>query len=357
MPLRSYRRQRPVCTPAIIQMEPLECGSVALGMVLAYYGRWVSLDELRVACGISRNGSSAANIVRAARNYGLEAGAVKIEPAALTKLRPPLILHWNFGHFVVFEGFYNNGRARINDPGMGRRDVSAIELDESMTGVVLTFEPRPSFERGGEPPRFWRALRKRVDGARTALWFALLISLLLIIPGLAMPAFSRLFVDHVLVLRDTAWVAPLLIVMTCSLMALSALGWLQRSFLLRFETHIAVEGASRLFWHLLRLPMEFFNQRYAGEICSRVALNDRVANLLSGELALSALSLLMLLLCAAVMIQYDTVLTVIGVLVVASNLLILWWVHRKRAESNTRLLRKKADSRVLLCGGSRLSRA
>jgi len=332
---------RLVRTPDVIQMEPLECGSVALGIVLAYYGRWVALEELRVACGISRNGSTAANILRAARNFGLAARAVKVEPEGLAKLTPPVILHWNFGHFVVFEGFYKNGRGRVNDPGMGRRHVSMIELDESMTGVVLTFEPGRSFERGGERPRLWRALRQRIDRTQTAIWFVLLVSLLLVIPGLSLPAFSRLFVDYVLQWRETSWMMPLLAAMTATLIVLSGLTWLQRSFLLRFETRVAVEGASRLFWHLLRLPMDFFNQRYPGEISSRISLNDRVANLLSGELSVSALSFFMLVLCAAVMIQYDAVLTAISVAVVASNLLIFWWVYRRRADANRRLIREE----------------
>jgi ABC-type bacteriocin/lantibiotic exporter with double-glycine peptidase domain len=136
---RKTATRRTVQTPSMIQIEPSECGSVALGIVLAHYGRWVSLEELRAACGVSRNGSQGANLLQSARSYGLMAQAFKAEPHQLSRLLPPLVLHWNFSHFVVFEGFTRKGRARINDPAMGRRTISAAELDESMTGVVLSF--------------------------------------------------------------------------------------------------------------------------------------------------------------------------------------------------------------------------
>ena len=336
-------RQRPVRTPSVIQMEALDCGPAVLAIVLAHFGRWVPIEELRVACGVSRNGSKASNILRAARAYGLEAQGFKVEPEGLRRLAPPAVLHWSFNHFVVFEGFDRRGRARINDPGAGHRRISAAELDEAMTGVMLAFEPGPSFERKGEPPRLLRSLRQRLSGASgawAALAFIFLVSLLLVVPGLLMPALSRGFVDQVLVGGESARAMPLLGAMAAALAALGGLGWLQRGSLLRFETRMAVDGTRRFFWHLLHLPTEFFNQRFTGDLSARVALNDRVAELLSRDLAVSLLSALMLVFFAAVMVRYDPLLTCVSILVVSLNFLVLQWVSQQRADGNRRLLRE-----------------
>jgi NHLM bacteriocin system ABC transporter peptidase/ATP-binding protein len=328
-------------TPGLIQIEASECGATALGIVLAYYGRWVSIEELRATCGVSRNGSKASHMVRAAQGYGMETYGVKLEPERLSELKPPVILHWNFSHFVVFEGFERNGRIRINDPAGGRRRVTLNELDQAMTGVVLIFRPGPLFQRGGEPARLWHSLRPRLQGKSLGLTFIFLASLLLLVPGLLMPAFSRLFIDHVLVGHDGSWVPPLLSGMLMTLFVTTVLGCLQRSFLLRFQTQMAVEASGKFFWHLLRLPIEFFDQRFTGDISSRVALNDRLADLLSGDFAVNALSCLVLVFFATFMWQYDWRLTITSVLFAALNLLVLRWVSRERAEGNRRLLREE----------------
>jgi NHLM bacteriocin system ABC transporter peptidase/ATP-binding protein len=336
-----WRLSRPVRTPSIIQMEALECGPATLAIVLAHYGRWATLEELRIACGVSRNGSTAGDILRTARSYGLQAQGFKVEPQKLSELKAPLVLHWKFSHFVVFEGFYSDGSASINDPSIGRRRISAAELDQSMTGVVLTFHPGVKFERKGEAPHLLRAIQKRIGNAWIALAFVFLTSLLLLFPGLLMPAFARLFIDRVLLGQEPSIIKPLLAAMLVTVGVLAILTWLQRSFLLRFRTQLYVEGAGRLLWHLLRLPLDFFHQRHLGDLSSRVKLNDQIAELLSGDLALTALSLVTLFFFAIVMVQYDPMLTAISIIVVVLNLVVLRAASRKRAEANTRLLHEQ----------------
>jgi NHLM bacteriocin system ABC transporter peptidase/ATP-binding protein len=317
-------------------MESVECGAAALAIVLAHHGRWVPLEELRIACGVSRDGSKASNMVKAARGYGLAAKGFKKEPSALRSLHLPAILHWNFNHFVVLDGFYR-GRVFLNDPATGPREVSEEELDQAFTGVVLTFEPGPEFQRQGDPPRLIPALRRRLAGSRAALAFVLLAGMALAIPGLVVPVFSKIFVDSVLLENRRDWLPPLLFAMGAAALLTGALTWIQQVYLLRLETRMAVGSSSRFLWHVLRLPSEFFTQRYAGDISSRVAINDRVAQLLSRDLATNALGVLMAVFFAALLFQYDAVLTLVGIAVVSLNVTALRFVSRKRVDGNRRL--------------------
>ncbi len=179
-------------------MEAVECGAAALAMVLAYHGRVVPLTELRQACGVSRDGSKASSILKAARTYGLTAKGIRKEPYELKSQAMPVVVFWEFNHFVVIDGFAS-GRVHLNDPASGPRTVSEEEFDRSFTGVVLTFEPGDDFTPGGRSPSLFGSLRRRLTGSRAALLYGVLAGLALIVPGLLIPAFSRIFVDSVLV--------------------------------------------------------------------------------------------------------------------------------------------------------------
>jgi NHLM bacteriocin system ABC transporter peptidase/ATP-binding protein len=343
-------RARPVRTPTVLQMEAVECGAAALAIVLSHYGRWIPLEELRLACGVSRDGSKASNVVKAARNYGLVAKGFKKEPQSLRELRPPMILHWNFNHFLVLEGF-RKGRVHLNDPGSGPRTVSEEELDQSFTGVVLTFEPGPEFERKGEPPRLIASLKRRLTGARAALAFVILAGLALVVPGLVLPVFSKVFVDNVLLENRRDWLLPLLLGMGITAVMMGLLTWLQQAYLLRLETRMALSSSSRFLWHVLRLPVEFFNQRFHGDISARVGINDRVAQLLSRELATNVLAAIVAVFYAVLMLQYDPVLTLAGVVIVSLNVLALRFVSRKRVDGNRRLLQEQGKLSGTAMGG------
>ena len=337
-------------SPTVLQMEAVECGAAALAIVLAHYGRWVPLEELRVACGVSRDGSKASNVVKAARNYGLVAKGFKKEPQALRSTPLPAILHWNFNHFVVLDGFHK-GRVFLNDPGTGPREVTEQELDEAFTGVVMTFEPGPEFERKGDPPRLIPALRRRLTGSRAALAFVLLAGLALALPSLVVPVFSKVFVDSVLLESRRDWLPPLLFGMGVAGLLMGLLTWIQQVYLLRLETRMAVGSSSRFLWHVLRLPTEFFSQRFAGDISSRVAINDRVAQLLSRDLATNVLGAVMIVFFAAVLFQYDAVLTLVGIAVVSLNVAALRYVSRKRVDGNRRLVQDQGKLLGTAIGG------
>jgi NHLM bacteriocin system ABC transporter peptidase/ATP-binding protein len=322
-------------------MEAVECGAAALAMVLGYYGKIVSLEELRVACGVSRDGTKASNIVKAARSYGLIAKGFSKQPGDLPSMPLPMIVFWNFNHFVVVEGFAR-GRVYLNDPAFGPRVVSDSEFAESFTGVVLVFEPGPEFKPGGSKPGLIGPLRKRLQGSESGLLYVLLASLFLALPGLVAPAFTKVFVDYVLVRDMKSWVGPLLLGLAITAALQAGLTWLQRRSLLRLETKLALTSSYRFFRHVLRLPVEFFTQRYGGEIGSRVEMNDRIAQLLSGDLAANLLNVLMAVFYVALMLCLNPLLTLVGVAITGLNVVALQYVSRARKDVNMRLLQERA---------------
>jgi NHLM bacteriocin system ABC transporter peptidase/ATP-binding protein len=339
--LEVWKRARSrVRTPTVLQMEATECGAASLAMVLGYFGRVVPLEELRVACGVSRDGTKASNIVKAARLYGLNARGFKREPHELYGHSLPVVVFWNFDHFLVVEGF-GWRKVYLNDPASGRRVVSDEEFDRSFTGVVLTFERTEAFKSGGEEQRWVRLLAKRLAGSHSTLTLVVLATLALVLPSIVTAAFSRVFVDTILVEGMKRWLRPLLMVMAATT-CFSALGtFLQQRYLLRLETRLSITSSAEFLWHVLRLPIEFFAQRFAGEIASRVEINDDVAALLSGDLAINIVNTLLIGMYAALMYQYDATLTLISLVIAATNLFALWYVARKRTDNNRKLLQER----------------
>ena len=339
-PNLSGRRGGRRAAPTILQMEATECGAACLAMVLAHYGLWVPLEELRVRCGVSRDGSKAANMLRAAREYGLVAQGFRRDPGRLFDLPFPMIVFWNFNHFIVVEGIRGD-RVYINDPAEGPRRLTMQEFDEGFTGVCLGFRPGPGFRRGGARPSVLRGLLSRLGNARAPLVYVVLVTLLLVIPGLAVPTLSKVFVDDVLIPRSDTLMAPLLIGLAAAALLQGALTWLQQICTSRMEAKLALVASSRFFWHVVTLPMTFFGQRFAGDIANRVASNDRVAQMISSEFATNAINVLTMAIYAPVMMAYDTTLTLVAFAMVAVNILALRLVSRAREDGNRRLLKEQ----------------
>lgn len=326
-----------VKTPTVLQMEAVECGAAALGKILGYYGRIVPLEELRVVCGVSRDGVKAVNVLRAARSYGLEATGFRKEISALKESRFPLIVFWNFNHFLVVEGF-RRGKFYLNDPARGPYSVTEEEFDEGFTGISLEFSPGPEFQKGGEKRRLLPALAARLRGSWGSLVYIVLATLGLALLGLLTPAFISVFIDQYLVAGVTSWLPALFLGMLLTGLSVAAFTWLQQHYLLRLETKLSISMSGRFFWHVLRLPVDFFNQRYASEITTRVSINDRVSILLSGQVATNLLNVVLVFLFLGVMFRYDPLLTVISTVIALINFLVLRATARRRVDINQRML-------------------
>ncbi len=326
-------RAHVVKTPTIQQMERTECGAACLGIILGYFGRWIPLETLRVDCGVSRDGSRAGNVVRAARRHGLIADGYEIAIEAIRGTKPPFIAFWGFNHFVVVEGF-PRGKVRINDPAVGRRSVSWAEFDRNYTGVALLFEKDGTFEQGGEAPSLARALGRRAMESRSAIGFIALVSLVMVVPGILVPAFGRLFVDYYLVKRFDDWLQPLLIGMLAAALLQACLTWLQQRYLLRFETRFSVTSSSAFIRRLVRLPISFFSQRSPSELAVRATHTESLAQLAAGSMGTALLSLPAIVIFGAVMVTLDRYLGLLAIAFALINLGALTVLAGTLAERN-----------------------
>jgi NHLM bacteriocin system ABC transporter peptidase/ATP-binding protein len=332
---------RRVKTPTLLQMEAVECGAAALGICLGYHGKVVPLEELRVECGVSRDGSKASNVLKAARKMGTVAKGLKYESLEkLYDLQFPVILFWNMNHFLVLEGF-QGGKACLNDPAQGPRKVTLDDLDSSYSGVVLTIEPGPDFKKGGQKPSMARALHKRLSESQIALVYIVICGLFLVLPGLVAPTFTRIFIDEYLIGQREFMLRPLLLAMGFTALILMSLNGLQKYFLLRLETQLALLHSSRFFNHIIRLPVPYFVQRFAGEIGSRVAINDRVANVIAAKLTTTVIDLCVIVFYFVLMLLYDVAMTFVVLAVAMLNVAALKFVQRIRVDVSRRLLQDK----------------
>ncbi|HBQ26618.1 MAG TPA: NHLP family bacteriocin export ABC transporter peptidase/permease/ATPase, partial [Syntrophomonas sp.] len=321
-------------------MEAVECGAASLAMICAYYKKYLPLEQLRVDCGVTRDGVKASNMMKAARRYGFQARGFRKEPADLKTMPLPAIIHWNFNHFVVLERFARD-QVFINDPASGPRTVSEEEFDLAFTGVILTFEPGPEFQPGGKKNSFVDSLRDWLSGSRVAITYLVLIGLLMVIPGLIVPAFSKIFIDDILLGGKSDWLKPLLWGMGAVVILQAVLTGLQQHYLLKMETKTAVSNAGKFFWHIFRLPVEFFQQRSVGDITNRLQSNDQVAAFLSRELAETAIGLLTIVFYFIVMLQYSIVLALVSLLMASLSITYLLYSSNKIETLNKKLLQDK----------------
>lgn len=337
---RAGRRTR---VPTILQMEATECGAACLAMVLASFGRWVPLEELRVACGVSRDGSRAADLLRAARRYGLAAKGYRLDPRELSLSAFPLILYWEFNHFVVLEGFdRHTGDAFINDPASGNRRVTATEFDGAYTGIALGLRPASSFRCGGARPSILRDLRVwlRGYGPQVSLLGGLHVGLVII--GLVTPFLAQYFVDEVLAPASTTLFIPLLLGLAATTLVAAGLKYLERALTVRIESKLAVIQSAQLVWHVFRAPIEFFAQRFVGDLAARVGSVSRVCNMLAEQTGAAMAAIVSVIFFGGVMLLYDPLLAAVVILLIVGNALFLRVMSRWNEDASRRQVREAA---------------
>jgi len=342
-PVRPVRRSRRATrVPTVLQLEAVECGAASLAMVLAHFGKIVPLEELRVACGVSRDGSNAANLVKAARTYGLVPHAYRRQAAELADLDLPLVVFWEFRHFLVVESL-DEDRARLNDPATGPRTVTAEEFARSYSGIAISFERGPDFRPGGRRPSVLAGLHHRMGHSGPDLVFTVVAGLALVLPGLAVPVITKTFVDEYLVAHRAGWLPYIVAGLVVSLALQLTFSILQSQVLGRLRTKLALSMSTDTVHHLLRLPLSYFTQRSSGDLAYRVSLNDQVAQLLGGQLSSAALSLITVVFYLALMVSYDALLTAVVVVVALVNVVLLRSMARRRRDLNQRQLREAGE--------------
>ncbi len=320
-----------VCkVPVVMQMEALECGAASLAMILAYYDKWIPLEQVRADCGVSRDGSNARNILRAARNYGFNAKGYRFEPEELKAAGQfPCIIHWEFNHFVVLDGFRGD-KAVLNDPARGVVTVPMKAFDEAFTGICLLFEPNEDFVPGGKPKSMFAFAKSRLKGTGTAVAFVILTTMISSLIGIINPAFSRIFLDRLLTGENPDWFLPFIFALSGFGVLQLIVAWIQAVYSLRINGKIDVVGSTAFMWQVLRMPMEFFTQRMAGDIQQRQSSNAQIAKSLVDTFAPLALNTAMMVFYLIVMLRYSVSLTLIGVASIFINLLVSNIVSKKR---------------------------
>ena len=316
------KKSKRVKTPTIYQMEATECGAASLSMVFGYYGKFLPLEQMRIETGVSRDGCNAKNILRAARKFGLEAKGYKKSLESLLECPGPCIIHWNFNHFVVWEGVKGK-YAYINDPAMGRRKLTIEEIDDCYTGITLVFSVTDQFEKSKRKRTLFGFVKKRLKGQMMPIIALFTIGLCMVVPGMVVPIFSQFFIDEILLGTHDDWMSTFLAVMGFTILFKQGLTYWRGMLLEKFENKMSLMSAHEFLSHMFRLPMSFFDQRYSGDLSQRVENNNSVSEFLAGDLAETVLNIFVAAFYLIVLLIYSPVLTIIGIVNVVFNMIIV----------------------------------
>lgn len=308
--------------PVILQMEALECGAASLAMILAFHRKFLPLEQIRVDCGVSRDGSSAKNLLLAARRYGLEARGFRMEPENLKSIQLPAIIHWNHNHFVVLAGFKKN-KVIINDPASGILEVTYEELDVAFTGIVLTFGKTEKFIPQGKPKSITGFIIRRMEKTIAPLVFIIITGVLLAFLNISTPLFVSIFIDNILFKKSPNWLVPILGAMGISVILTFVLTAIQSIYLLKIKAKMSITSGASFMWHIIRLPVEFYAQRFAGDIVERQNNNDDIASILCHEVVPAFLNVVMIGFYLLAMARYDLSMTFVGITIAILNIMIV----------------------------------
>ena len=322
--------------PVIMQMEALECGAASLAMILAYYGRWIPLEQLRKECGVSRDGSNMRSMSKVAKKYNLQPKAFRISAENLQEKGTfPAIIFWQYNHFVVLDGFFTKSGKKyvsLNDPGRGKVTMPFEEFQGSYSGICMMFEPSEEFEPGGAPASILEFARQRLTGTLPMFLMVMLTTLIGALTGLLLPVFSRFFVDRLLTRTGLQWSTGFFVLLGLVIFSQAASLFIKTIYMLKLQGKMAAIANTSFLWHILRLPVEFFEQRMSGDIAQRQQSNQEIANILINTFAPVVLDFAAMIFNLIIMINYSPILALVGILALIANLYIARLISDKRVD-------------------------
>ena len=318
--------------PVVIQLEALECGAACLTMILAYYGKWIPLEQVRSDCGVSRDGSKAGKILRAAKNYGLDAKGYRYDIEDLrSEAKFPCIIFWNNNHFVVLDGFKGN-YAIINDPARGKTKYSIEALEQNYSGICLEFDPTKEFKPEGKPKSVIAFAKKRLKGTKAMVLFIIITTIIASLIQIMQPGFSRVFIDRLLTHQNPDWFVPFILGITAISLIQIIIQIINQLYTLKLNGKLAVVGSTTYMWKVLKLPMDFFSQRMAGDILSRQSSNASVASTFINKFAPLILKIGMAIFYLIVMFRYNVLLSCIGLISLFVDVIVTRIITNKRVD-------------------------
>lgn len=337
-------------TPTILQMEATECGAASLAMVMAYHGKYVPLELMRIETAVSRDGINAAEIMKAAKRMGLDCHGYRKEPEKLRALDMPCIIHWNFNHFVVLEGFKGKN-VYINDPAVGRRRLTWEEFDQGFTGVVLTFKRTENFVRERKQKVIAPFVLGRLKKYSRVILKLIYIGLLLVFPGLVLPVLSQIYIDDILTAGYIDWLVRFLVFMGGCLLIKESLSYYRSMILVKLKNKMSLLSGYKFMSHMLRLPIAFFDQRYAGDLVSRMDNNNDINDFISGNFAETILNIFTAVFFLLILLIYSPLLTLIGAFSIVVSVIVASFANNIVANATIKLQMAGGKLYGALCAG------
>ena len=314
-------------TPVILQMEAVECGAASLGMILGYFKRYVPLEELRVACGVSRDGSNVLNIKKAAENYGLKARAYKRSAEEVLSTPGPFIVFWDYSHFLVVEGVKEN-QVFINDPAQGPIIIELDQFKKRYSGIVLTFQKTENFHTGGQAPSVWPGIWARVQFVKKPLLFLLIAGFGFMFSMAFIPMYTKIFFDTIMGLKVFNWDHGFIAIFFFTILLIALFSLFQQFVLIRLNGKLSIQNSAQYLWHILHLPLTFYQQRYGGEISYRLELNEEIINALTGKFANVILNCIFLFIYAFLLFWFNVLIALLGIIAVCINLATIFKIQK-----------------------------
>ena len=339
-------------TPTVLQMENMECGAASLSIILQHYGKYVPLTQLRELCGVSRDGSDAANLLLAGKKLALKGNGYKKSLEALRKMNLPVILFWEFNHFLILEGFVGD-RIMLNDPAVGPRSVSVEEFQTSYTGITISLEPDQSFEPGGTRPSVWPIVLRRMATEKLGVLFTLITGLLLILPQLIMPVYAQIYLDEVISNQLGQWIKPMLWAMAITIIFQAIVQQLQLIGTRSLEKRLTRRFAAQFERHVLSLPERFFSQRFAGDIAVRVQYNNAISEFISSRLIPLISGLVLLLFYLILTLLYSPLLGLIIFITTGINAIVVSLNLRFLNDSSLQISKDRGKTSAIIINAVR----